>query len=92
MAKIKEITIDTTTEGSELGADILYDVSSQGVGIYDTKDIVDFVKDDKTLYDISTEELLKNKVVKVKAYCEPKDESRVLSTIRERLSTLSFLI
>ncbi len=88
MAKIKEITIDTTTEGSELVADILYDVSSQGVGIYDTKDIVDFVKDDKTLYDISTEELLKNKVVKVKAYCEIKDEKRVLNLVRERLDNL----
>lgn len=88
MAKIKEITIDTTTEGSELVADILYDVSSQGVGIYDTKDIVDFVKDDKTLYDISTEELLKNKVVKVKAYCEIKDEKQVLNLVRERLDNL----
>ena len=88
MAKIKEITIDTTTEGSELVADILYDVSSQGVGIYDTKDIVDFVKDDKTLYDISTEELLKNKVVKVKAYCEIKDEKQVLNLVRERLDSL----
>ena len=88
MAKIKEITVSTTTEASELIADILYDVSSQGVGIYDTKDIVDVIKNDKTLYDIDEAELLKNKVVKVKAYCEIKDEKNVLLTINDRIENL----
>ena len=32
--------------------------------------------------------MLKNKVVKVKAYCEIKDEKRVLNLVRERLDNL----
>ena len=42
--KYKEISVDTTTEGSDLVAMILYDCGSEGVSIYDSKDILDLIK------------------------------------------------
>lgn len=42
----KQITVDTTTEGSDLVAMILTDCGSEGVSIYDSKDILDLIKSD----------------------------------------------
>ena len=44
--KYKEISVNTTTEGSDLVAMILYDCGSEGVSIYDSKDILELIESD----------------------------------------------
>ena len=39
--KYYEITVDTTSEASELVADILTEAGSNGIGIYDPKDLLE---------------------------------------------------
>ena len=38
--KYYELTVDTTSEASELVADILTDLGSNGIGIYDNRDLL----------------------------------------------------
>ena len=42
----REITVFTTTAASELVADILSDLGSEGVGIYDQNDFLQMCKSD----------------------------------------------
>ena len=68
--KYKELTVNTTTEASELVADILYSAGSGGVSIFDKEDFVRLMKSD-VIWDYVDESVLqKNEVVKVKGYFE----------------------
>lgn len=89
--KYKEITINTTTEASELVADVLYSAGSNGVSIFDKEDFINLMKSD-VIWDYVDESVLeKNEVVKVKGYFEEqgfdvvkKDIERELALLRER--------
>ena len=41
---LKELTIESTHEASELVADLLWDISEQGVNIYDKQDLMDLIQ------------------------------------------------
>ncbi len=86
--KYKEITVNTTTEASELVADILYSAGSGGVSIFDKEDFIDLMKSD-VIWDYVDESVLeKNEVVKVKGYFEDDGFDAVRKGVEEELALL----
>lgn len=72
--KSKEITILTNTQGAELVANILEELGSNGVSIYDTSDLAELIKSD-IIWDYVDESLLiKNEIVKVSGYFKEDDD------------------
>lgn len=66
--KSKEVTILTNTQGAELVANILEEMGSEGVSIYDTADLAELIKSD-IIWDYVDESLLiSNEIVKVSGY------------------------
>ncbi len=55
--KFIELTIHTTTEGSELVSDILWNYTSYGVAICDVNDIIALQNDKRTFWDYMDDEL-----------------------------------
>lgn len=88
--KFTELTIHTTTEGSELIADILWQYTNYGVAISDIKDVIALQSDKVMYWDYIDENLLNDKKeVLVKAFV-PKDETaKTLPEIRGDLEVLS---
>lgn len=87
--KFTELTIHTTTEISELVADIMWRYTNYGVAISDVKDVIALQKDKVLYWDYMDESLLNdNKGVLVKAFV-PKDETlKTLPLIRADLDEL----
>lgn len=86
--KYKEITVNTTTEASELVADVLYSAGSNGVSIFDKEDFINLMKSD-VIWDYVDESVLeKNEVVKVKGYFEENGFDAVKKAIDGELSLL----
>ncbi len=82
----KEITVDTTREGSELVADILYDLGSEGVSIFDSEDLKDVLRSNIQWDYVEEHLLVKSEVVMVKGYFgEDAEMSGILS---ERLEDI----
>ena len=74
-----ELTINTTTEGSELIADILWRYTNYGVAISDVKDVIALQENKAMYWDYMDENLLsERRDVLVKAFV-PKDETAVRS-------------
>ena len=71
--KYREITVNTTTEGSDLVANILYELGSDGVSIFDTQDLYDILHSDVQWDYVEEHLLVKNEVVKVKGYFDAED-------------------
>ncbi len=88
--KFTELTIHTTTEGSELIADILWRYTNYGVAISDVKDVIALQRNKVMYWDYIDEELLSERQdVLVKAFV-PKDETaKTLPEIRADLEVLS---
>lgn len=88
--KFTELTIHTTTEGSELIADILWRYTNYGVAISDVKDVIALQQNKVMYWDYIDEELLSERQdVLVKAFV-PKDETaKTLPEIRADLEVLS---
>ncbi len=84
--KYFEITVNTTSEGQELVADILWDYSVYGVAICDTNDILELISYRKETYDYLDESLeyLKPSTL-VKGYVE---EEKTISEIEQRFLEL----
>lgn len=84
----KEITVNTTTQASELVADILSDLGSKGIGIYDSNDFFELIKSE-VIWDYVNENLLtKSQIVQVKGYYEKEIIESVLEELDQRLSFL----
>lgn len=84
----KEIAINTTTEASELVADILSELGSKGVGIYDSNDFFE-LKKEEVVWDYADEALLiHNKVVKVVGYFEEEIFEKVMNELEDDLQFL----
>lgn len=84
--KSKEITILTNTQGAELVANILEELGSNGVSIYDTSDLAELIKSD-IIWDYVDESLLiKNEIVKVSGYFN--EDERVENDISKMLEML----
>lgn len=88
--KFTELTIHTTTDGSELIADILWRYTSYGVAISDVRDVIALQENKAMYWDYIDESLTAGRAdVLVKAFI-PKDETaETLSKIRADLEELT---
>lgn len=88
--KFTELTIHTTTEGSELIADILWRYTNYGVAISDVKDVIALQNNKVMYWDYIDDSLLGDRRdLLVKAFV-PKDETaKTLPLIREDFEVLS---
>ncbi len=87
--KFTELTIHTTTEGSELVADVLWRYTTYGVAISDVKDVIALQKDRAMYWDYIDEDLTKEREeVLVKCFIPLDETSKVLPLIRADLEEL----
>lgn len=86
--KYYEVTVDTTSEASELVAEILTEVGSNGIGIYDNNDLADLA-DSGVVWDYMDEHLIeKDGKAQVKGYFEVDNFDKVRAEIEEKLEFL----
>lgn len=84
---LEEIAIKTTSEASELVADIMQELGSKGVGIYDLNDFKEL--EGEVLYDyVSDEVLSQGDDVYVKGYFTPDELDDILAQLDKRLQFL----
>lgn len=86
--KYKEITVNTTTEGSDLVSMVLYDCGSDGVSIYDSKDILELIKSDIIWDYIEPSVLEQSPICKVKGFYDIQNFSEVYQNVLNELSNL----
>lgn len=88
--KFCEYTIHTTTEGSELIADIMWRYTNYGVAISDVKDVIALQQNKAMYWDYIDEDILNERGdVLVKAFVPAEETETVLPKIREDLEELS---
>ncbi|MDE7301185.1 MAG: 50S ribosomal protein L11 methyltransferase, partial [Clostridia bacterium] len=82
--KFTELTVHTTSEGSELIADIMWRYTSYGVAISDVKDVIALQRDKSAYWDYMDEDLIANRSgdVIVKAFIALSDTDTVIPQIR----------
>ena len=86
--KYYEVTVDTTSEASELVAEILTEAGSNGIGIYDKNDLADLA-DSGIVWDYMEEHLIeKDGKAQVKGYFEEENFPITQKDIEERLQFL----
>ena len=87
--KFTELTVHTTSEGSELVADIMWRYTNYGVAISDIKDVVALQRNKAMYWDYIDEEVLKERGdVLVKAFVPVAETGAVLPQIRADLEEL----
>lgn len=86
--KFTELTIHTTSEGSELIADVLWRYTNYGVAISDVKDVIALQRDKAMYWDYMDEGLLEEGDVLVKAFVSKEETDKVLPQIREDFEEL----
>ena len=86
--KFTELTIHTTSEGSELIADVLWRYTNYGVAISDVKDVIALQRDKAMYWDYMDESLLENGDVLVKAFISLDETQKTLPLIRADLEEL----
>lgn len=84
----KELTVNTTTEGSDIVAMVLYENGSDGVTIYDSKDILELYKSDIIWDYIDDKVLEQSDIVRVKGFYEERDFDKVYHNIISGLDQL----
>ena len=85
---LKQLTINTTHEASELVADILYNISNQGVNIYDKEDLIELISSQDFWDYVDKEELEKSEIVQVKAYFNPDEIASKMQEVEKELENL----
>lgn len=86
--KFFEVTVDTTSDASELVADILTDAGSDGVGIYDNADLAG-IADSEIVWDYMEEHLLESDgKAQVKGYFPEDGFENTKKEIEKRLEFL----
>lgn len=88
--KFIELTVHTSTEGSELIADIMWRYTSYGVAISDVKDVIALQRDKVMYWDYIDEELTADRSgdVLVKAFIATDAAADLLPKIREDIETM----
>ena len=88
--KFIELTVHTTTEGSELIADIFWRYTGYGVAISDVKDVIALQKDKTTYWDYMEDDINANEGgdVLVKAFIAVGDSPTVIPRIREDIEAM----
>lgn len=87
--KFTEFTIHTTTEGSELVADILWNYTNYGVAISDVKDVIALQNDKVMYWDYIDDNLLSGSEVLVKAFIPKEETQKTAPLIRQDLEQLA---
>lgn len=88
--KFTELTIHTTSEGSELIADILWRYTNYGVAISDVKDVIALQENKVMYWDYMDDALLEDRRdVLVKAFIPEDETAKILPQIRADLEELS---
>ena len=88
--KFTELTIHTTTEGSELIADILWRYTNYGVAISDVKDVIALQNNKVMYWDYIDDSLLGDRRdVLVKAFVPNDETAKTLPLIREDFEVLT---
>lgn len=84
LMKFTELTVHTTSEGSELIADVMWRYTSYGVAISDVKDVIALQRDKSAYWDYMDDDLVANTSgdVLVKAFIAISDTDAVLPQIR----------
>lgn len=77
-----ELTIHTTSEGSELIADVLWRYTNYGVAISDVKDVIALQRDKAMYWDYMDDSLLQSGDVLVKAFISLEETEKTLPLIR----------
>ena len=87
--KFIELTVHTTTEASELIADVMWEVTPHGVAVSDLADVVALQKDPAVYWDYMDESVTENRTdVLVKCFLEPEtaeeQTAQIMREINER--------
>lgn len=85
----REYTVYTTTQASELVADILTELGSQGVGIYDSNDFAALLSSDVIWDYVDEQALIRSEIVRVKGYFGQDCADEVGRQLRARLDELA---
>ncbi len=86
--KYYELTVDTTSEASELVADILTDLGSNGIGIYDNRDLLG-LSESGVVWDYIEEHLIKDDgKAQVKGYFPVEGYEDLKKQLADRLEFL----
>ena len=85
---LKEVTIESTHEASELVADILYEVSGEGVNIYDKQDLMDLIESQGFWDYVDKEAFTLDESVYIKAYFKEEEVDEKVKEIKEKLEHL----
>lgn len=88
--KFIELTVHTTSEGSELIADVMWRYTSYGVAISDVKDVIALQRDKSAYWDYMDEGLVANASgdVLVKAFIALSDAKKVIPEIRRDIEEI----
>ncbi|MDE7087570.1 MAG: 50S ribosomal protein L11 methyltransferase [Clostridia bacterium] len=88
--KFIELTVHTTSEGSELIADIMWRYTSYGVAISDVKDVIALQRDKSAYWDYMDEDLVAENSgdVLVKAFIAVSDAEKVIPQIRQDIEEI----
>ena len=86
--KFTQLTIHTTSEGSELIADALWHYTNYGVAISDVKDVIALQRDKAMYWDYIDESLTEGGDVLVKAFISLEETDRLMPLIRAELDEL----
>ena len=85
---LKEITIESTHEASELIADVLYEATGEGVNIYDKQDLMDLIQSQGFWDYVDKEAFTLDETVYIKAYVKEEELDEKLEKIKEGLKHL----
>lgn len=88
--KFTELTVHTTSEGSELIADVMWRYTSYGVAISDVKDVIALQRDKSAYWDYMDDDLVANNSgdVLVKAFIALGDTDKVVPEIRRDIEDI----
>ena len=78
-----ELTVSTSTEGSELVADVAWNYTDLGVAISDVNDVIELSKMKRRMWDYMEDGLTEQKDVLVKAYFDTNDEKGVKNFLND---------
>ena len=85
---LKELTIESTHEASELVADLLWDISEQGVNIYDKQDLMDLIQTQGFWDYVDSEAFNLDAKVYIKAYFKADEIDEKVEEVKARLAEL----
>ncbi len=89
--KFTELTVHTSTEGSELIADVMWRYTNYGVAISDVKDVIALQNDKVMYWDYMDEDLTANRTgdVLVKAFIAKPETAEILPKIRADIEEIA---